>query len=116
MDLTQVVRLTLFTTLVVSLVTATTPLVTASGVNAGGSDNPNTPYKAITAATTFKVFVKATANATSPSSAADGLYISDADVDAGRKGYLVVEVCYLRADTAPGYADIEQYLTNRTVS
>ena len=92
------------------------PLVTASGVNAGGSDNPNTPYKSITAATTFKVYVKATANATSASATADGLYISDADVDAGRKGYLVVEVCYIRPDTAPGYADIEQYLNNRTVS
>lgn len=92
------------------------PLVTASGVNAGGSDNPNTPYKSVTAATTFKVYVKATANATSASSAADGLYISDADVDAGRKGYIVVESCYLQPDTAPGYEDIEQYLTNRTVS
>ena len=92
------------------------PLVTASGVNAGGSDNPNTPYKVIQAATTFKVYVKATANATSASSAADGLYISDADADAGRKGYIVVETCYLQPDDAPGYEDIEQYLSARTVS
>ena len=48
--------------------------------------------------------------------AADGVYLSDADVDAGNKGYIVVEVCYIQADDAPGYADIEQYLTNRTVS
>ena len=34
----------------------------------------------------------------------------------GRTGYLVVEVCYIRPDDAPGYEDIDAYLTGRTVS
>jgi len=92
------------------------PLVTASGATAGGSDSPETPYKVIQAATTFKVYVKATANTTSAGATADGLYISDADADAGKKGYIVVETCYLQPDDAPGYEDIEQYLSARTVS
>ena len=50
------------------------PFITASGTAAGGSDNPATPYKSITAATTYKVFSKAGANATS---AGNGFYLSD---------------------------------------
>jgi hypothetical protein len=34
----------------------------------------------------------------------------------GRTGYLVVEVCYVQPDVAPGYEDIDGYLTGRTVS
>ena len=89
------------------------PFITASGTAAGGSDNPATPYKSITAATTYKVFSKAGANATS---AGNGFYLSDADVDAGKKGYIVCEVCYIQPDEAPDYNDIEQYIIGRTVS
>jgi hypothetical protein len=31
-------------------------------------------------------------------------------------GYLVVEVCYIQPDEAPGYEDIDGYLLGRTVS
>ena len=89
------------------------PFITASGTAAGGSDNPATPYKSITAATTYKVFSKAGANATS---AGNGFYLSDADVDANKKGYIVCEVCYIQPDEAPQYNDIEQYIIGRTVS
>ena len=70
-------------------------------------------YKSITAATTYKVFSKAGANATS---AGNGFYLSDADVDANKKGYIVCEVCYIQPDEAPQYNDIEQYIIGRTVS
>ena len=86
------------------------PLLTATG--AAGNDI-NACYKELTATTTFKVYCKATANATSTSS---GLHISAADVDAGKKGYVFVEVCYVQPDTAPGYSDLSGYLPNRTVS
>ena len=88
-------------------------LITASGVNAGGSDNPGTPYKALTAATTFKVFSKAGANAVA---AQNGFFISKADSDAGKTGYIVVEVCYIQPDTAPGYEDIDGYIKGRTIT
>ena len=89
------------------------PFITASGTAAGGSDNPATPYKSITAATTYKVFSKAGANATS---AGNGFYLSDSDVDANKKGYIVCDVCYIQPDEAPQYNDIEQYIIGRTVS
>ena len=86
------------------------PFVIASG--AAGVTAGNV-YKSITAATTYKVFSKTGANATA---VANGLYLSDADVDAGKKGYIVCEVCYIQPDEAPQYNDIEQYIIGRTVS
>jgi hypothetical protein len=68
---------------------------------------------AATTGTTLKVFAKGAANDTSTSG---GIYISDADSVAGRVGYLVVEVCYIQPDEAPGYEDIDGYLLGRTVS
>ncbi len=88
-------------------------LITASGTAAGGSDNPGTPYKEITTSTTYKVFSKAGANATS---AQNGFFISQADSNAGKTGYIVVEVCYIQPEEAPGYEDIDGYITGRTVS
>ena len=86
------------------------PFITATG--AAGVSGGIVYYEA-TAATTMKVFAKGSANGTSTSG---GIYISDADSDAGLKGYLVVEICYIQPDDAPGYEDIEAYLPNRTVS
>jgi hypothetical protein len=70
-------------------------------------------YKSVTSGVTFKVYAKETANSTTTSG---GWYISDADSAAGRTGYIVVEVCYIQPDDAPGYEDIDGYLTGRTVS
>jgi hypothetical protein len=86
-----------------------TPLLTATGqaVTVTGL------HYAATAATTYKVYAKGSANGTSTSG---GFYISDADSAAGRTGYLCVEICYIQPDDAPGYEDIDGYLTGRTVS
>jgi hypothetical protein len=70
-------------------------------------------YKQITAATTYTVQARESQTATSTSG---GFYISSGDSAAGRKGYIVVEVCYLQPDEAPGYEDIDGYLLGRTVS
>lgn len=88
----------------------THPFITNSG--ALGPTAGNSYYSA-TAATTLKVFAKETANSTTTSG---GFYISSGDASGGRTGYLVVEVCYIQPDVAPGYEDIEGYLLGRTVS
>jgi hypothetical protein len=88
----------------------TDPFITVTG--ATGVTNTNVYYKA-TASTLLGVFAKETANTTT---ASGGVFISDADVAAGRTGYLVVEVCYIQPDDAPGYEDIDAYLLGRTVS
>jgi hypothetical protein len=88
----------------------TAPLLTATGaagVTASGV------YKALTGAATFGVFARESVTATTTSG---GFYISAADSAAGRTGYLVVEVCYIQPDDAPGYEDIDGYLLGRTVS
>jgi hypothetical protein len=88
----------------------TNPFITATGA-AGVSGG--TLYFSSTTGVNLKVFAKGAANDTSTSG---GIYISDADSSAGRAGYLVVEVCYIQPDEAPGYEDIDGYLTGRTVS
>jgi hypothetical protein len=88
----------------------TNPFLTATG--AAGVSGAVVNY-AVTAATTMKVFAKETANSTTTSG---GFYISSGDSNAGRTGYLVVEVCYVQPDVAPGYEDIDGYLLGRTVS
>ena len=70
-------------------------------------------YKQITAATTYTVQARGSQTATSTSG---GFYISSGDSTAGRVGYVVVEVCYFQPDEAPGYEDIDGYLTGRVVS
>jgi hypothetical protein len=89
---------------------STVPVLTATGaagVIASGI------YRTTSSAETFKVFARATTTGTATSG---GWYISSGDASANRTGYFVVEVCYLQADEAPGYEDIDGYLTGRTVS
>ena len=86
------------------------PFLTATG--AAGVTVSNV-YKQITAATTYTVQARGSETATTTSG---GFYISSGDSAAGRKGYVVVEVCYLQPDEAPGYEDIDGYLTGRVVS
>ena len=88
----------------------TNPFLTITGATGVA---PGTINYSATAATTLKVFAKETANSTATSG---GFYISSGDSAAGRTGYLVVEVCYIQPDEAPGYEDIDGYLTGRTVS
>lgn len=91
---------------------STDPFITTTGA-AGTVPGPGTAYYPVAASTTVKVYSKATANSTT---AASGFYISSGDSAANRTGYLVVEVCYVQPDIAPGYEDIDSYLNNRTVS
>jgi hypothetical protein len=88
----------------------TNPFLTITGATGVA---PGTINYAASVATTLKVFAKETANSTTTSG---GFYISSGDANAGRAGYLVVEVCYIQPDEAPGYEDIDGYLTGRTVS
>ncbi len=93
-----------------SSATSTTPFLTATGaagVTAGKV------YRENTAATTFKVYAKASGNATATSG---GFYISSGDATAGNYGYIVVELCYIQPDVAADYNDIEAYLPNKIVS
>jgi len=90
-----------------------------AGNSAGYSENPfptgtqAVPYLEITGATEFRVFCKASGEATATSG---GFYISDADKTAKKKGYIVVEVCYIQPDTASDYNWVESYLKGRVVS
>jgi hypothetical protein len=88
----------------------TNPFILSSGVL---GPLPGNAYYSVTSSTTFKVFAKETANSTTTSGS---FYISAADSAASRTGYLVVEVCYIQPDIAPGYEDIDMYLTGRVVS
>jgi hypothetical protein len=89
---------------------SSTPFLTATGAAGLG---PSGVYKAVTGATTFKVFARGT---TTDTGVSGGVYLADADFNSGLKGYLVVEVCYIQPDEAPGYEDIEEYILGRTVS
>ena len=89
---------------------STTPFLTATGAAGLGASGV---YKQISGATTFKVFARGTNTDTGVSG---GIYLSNNDQAAGRVGYIVVEVCYIQPDNAPGYDDIEAYVNNRTVS
>jgi hypothetical protein len=92
----------------------TNPFITSTGLpSITGVGSGTVSYYPVTASTLLGVLAKETANNTNTSG---GVYISDADVAAGRTGYLVVEVCYIRPDDAPGYEDIDSYLNSRTVS
>jgi hypothetical protein len=92
----------------------TNPFITSTGLpSITGVGSGTVAYYPVTSSTTLGVLAKETANSTTTSG---GLFISDADVAAGRVGYLVVEVCYIRPDDAPQYEDIDAYLNNRTVS
>lgn len=90
---------------------STNPFVVATGAP---GVTPGAVYKTLTTGATFSVFSRTSATVTTGTAA--GWYLSDADAAAGRTGYLVVEVCYIQPDTAPGYEDIDGYLLGRTVS
>jgi len=92
----------------------TNPFITSTGLpSITGVGSGTIAYFPVSGAVTLGVLAKGAAN---DATLSGGIYISDADVAAGRVGYLVVEVCYIRPDDAPQYEDIDAYLNNRTVS
>lgn len=77
--------------------------VTTAGIIAG--DLANSMMYKVTADTTFRVF---NVNAITDTSVnGDGIFISQADSDAGRAGYLVCRVNYIRPQSAVAWRDIE---------
>jgi hypothetical protein len=78
-------------------------VVTTAGITAANFAD-SLMYK-VTADTTFRVF---NVNAITDTSVnGDGIFISQADSDAGRAGYLVCRVNYIRPQTAVAWRDIE---------
>lgn len=80
--------------------------VTTAGIVA--ADFANSMFYRVTADTTFKVFN--VNGVTSTTVDGDGVFISQADKDAGRAGYLVCRVNYLRPAAAAGWETINEYI------
>ena len=80
--------------------------VTTGGIVA--ADFANSMMYKVTADTTFKVFN--TTAITSTTVNGSGVFISQADYDAGRAGYLVCRVNYIRPQAAASWRDIEGML------
>jgi hypothetical protein len=70
-------------------------------------------YQPYTANQEFRVYSKAATNSTSLNG---GWAISDDDKAAGRYGYILCEVCFIRPDVAVEYDDMEQYLPYKVIS
>lgn len=80
-----------------------------SSVTTGGivaADFANSMMYRVTADTTFKVFNTTAITSTTVNGA--GVFISQADFDAGRSGYLVCRVNYIRPQAAVSWRDLEQ--------
>jgi hypothetical protein len=83
-----------------------TTSVTTGGIVAG--DFANSMFYRVTADTTFKVFN--VNGVTSTSVDGDGVFISSADKDAGKAGYLVCRVNYLRPAAAATWESINDLI------
>jgi len=80
--------------------------VTTAGIVA--ADFANSMFYRVTSATTFKVF---NVNAvTSTTVDGDGVFISQADKDAGKAGYVLCRVNYLRPAAAVSWNDIQGFV------
>jgi hypothetical protein len=83
-----------------------TASVTTGGIVA--ADFANSMFYRVTADTTFKVF---NVNAvTSTTVDGDGVFISQADYDAGKAGYILCRVNYLRPAAAVSWNDIQGFI------
>lgn len=74
-----------------------------------GVVNTAQSFHRVTTDTTFKVYVKAAATGTSVSSNG-GATITAADKAAGRRGYILCEVCYIRPDSPVCFNDLDPYI------
>jgi len=80
--------------------------VTTGGIVAG--DAANSMFYKVTADTTFKVFN--VNGVTSTSADGDGVFISQTDSDAGRAGYIICRVNYLRPAAGVSWEDINEFI------
>lgn len=78
------------------------------GTPSGVTNTQQSMYR-ITSDTTFKIFVKNTDTATT--AASSGVFISAADAAAGRKGLILVELCYIKPDVPVTMRDLNPYLS-----
>lgn len=82
-----------------------------SGVTTGGilaADFANSMFYRVTADTTFKVFN--VNGVTSTTVDGDGVFISSTDKDAGKAGYIICRVNYLRPAAAVAWEDINEFI------
>jgi hypothetical protein len=95
-----------------------TPIAEGTGANGSipliyetpsGIVNTAQSFVRVTADTKFKVYVKAAATGTSVSSNG-GATITAEDKAAGRRGYILCEVCYMRPDTPVAFTDLDPYI------
>jgi len=80
--------------------------VTTAGIVA--ADFANSMFYRVTADTTFKVFN--VNGVTSTTVDGDGVFISSTDKDAGKAGYIICRVNYLRPAAAVAWEDINEYI------
>jgi len=80
--------------------------VTTAGIVA--ADFANSMFYKVTADTTFKVFN--VNGVTSTTVDGDGVFISSTDKDAGKAGYIICRVNYLRPAVAVAWEDINEYI------
>ena len=70
-------------------------------------------YEILTTDTNFRVYSKTQTNSTATNG---GWAISNADAAAGRAGYILCEVCFVRQDVPVDYDELEQYLPYKIAS
>lgn len=80
--------------------------VTTGGITAANA--ANSMFYRVTGDTTFKVFNVTAVTATTVDGA--GVFISQADKDAGKAGYIICRVNYLRPAAAVAWEDINEFI------
>lgn len=80
--------------------------VTTGGIVAG--DAANSMFYKVTADTTFKVFNVSGVTATTVNGS--GVFISQTDYDAGRAGYILCRVNYLRPAAGVSWEDVNEFI------
>lgn len=80
--------------------------VTTAGID--DQDAANSMFYKVTADTTFKVYN--VNGVTSTTVDGDGVFISQADSDAGRAGYIICRVNYLRPAAGVSWEDINEFI------
>jgi hypothetical protein len=84
------------------------PFVSSVTATIANTDFANSMMYRLTAATTFRVTTVTALTATTASGG--GVFISDADIAAGKKAYILARVNYLRADAAVSWNDIQGFI------
>ena len=84
------------------------PFVNAIPGAIANTDFANAMMYRVTTATTFRVSTVTALTSTSATGA--GVFISDADIAAGKKAYILARINYLQADAAVSWNDIQGFI------